>query len=54
MGNIVILLSINMNNLTGLWIIPVGLIPQEESRPILIYDYTRSGLNAEVLQQAPC
>ena len=28
MGNIVILLSINMNNLTGLWIISVRLIPQ--------------------------
>ena len=40
MGNIVVLPWADVQDIPGLWLIPLGLIPQEGRQPRLIYDYT--------------
>ena len=51
MGHNVNLLWVDIQDLPRIWLIPLGLIPQEGLFPWLIYDYTWSGLDAVVLCQ---
>ena len=53
MGRIVILQWCDVKSLMGVYIIPLGLIPQEVRRPRLIYNYMWIFLNTVVLYQAP-
>ena len=53
MGHIVVLLWVDVQDLLGLWVIPLGLITQEGRCPRLIYDNMWSGLNMAVLHQDP-
>ena len=41
-----------VRNIPNLWIIPIGLIPQEGRWPCLIYDYTYIGINNATIWQA--
>ena len=50
MGRTVFLTRTAIHRLPILWLIMVGLIPQEYRCPRLIYDYMWSGLNVAVLR----
>ena len=53
MGPIIVLPWEDVRDLTGIWLIPLGLIPQGGLHPRLICDYTWSSLNAAILHQVP-
>ena len=53
MGNIFIIPWVDVWDLPGFWISPLGFIPQEDRRPRIIYNYLWIGLNVAVLRQAP-
>ena len=52
-GHIVVLPWADIRYLPRIWIIPLGLIPQEGRYSWIIYDYTRRRINTAFLRQAP-
>ena len=53
MGNAIVLLWSTVCTVHGIWISPVGLIPQEDRLCHLIYGYTWSKINTAVRRNPP-